>query len=294
MISLFPEAEVTRSLSNVLKYNSVVVKSSEKLTIDSNRLLKDILSQNAVPASFPEGEERIPDEDGFISGLDAKVVEELVRDEDELPEDHTSSEEILSQRDEILSKANEEAQAILDEARRQAKQLSDKAREEGYAAGLADAEKKADSVMEAKRKALEEELDARRDEMEQEYIELRSQMEPQLVDTLLNVFTQVTRAIADDKKDMIYFLVDNVLRNAEMSHEFTIRVSEEDYKFLVNNKDKLYGYDNPDVRIEVIKDASFDRNKCVIETDSGVFDCSLDIQLDNLREAIHLLSCIQE
>ena len=32
------------------------------------------------------------------------------------------------------------------------------------------------------------------------------------------------------------------------------------------------------------------KNECIIETDAGVFDCSLDIELNNLIKDIKLLS----
>lgn len=272
-------------MSNLYKSNSVVIKSKDKMVIDSNRLLQNLLE--ATPTTVAE-ETREPDADGFISGIDAALVEQLVSDDD------NGVSELLADRSVDLSATQEEADRILAEAREEAERLFEEAKTQGFQAGIADAEKKADALLMERRAQLEQELEEYRAQVYAETEEYRAQIEPQLVETLLTVYSKVTKAIADDKKDMIYYLVDNVLRNAEMSHEFSIRCSEEDYKFLQNNKDKLYGSGSPDIRIEIIKDLSMERNQCIIETDTGVFDCSLDIQLDHLRESIHLLSCLQE
>ncbi len=274
-------------MSNLYKSGSVVIKSKDAMVIDSNRLIQNMVEQRAVvqPAQTPE---RQPDEDGFISGIDATLVEQLCADEDngisELVADHSVD----------MLQTQEEAEQILADARAQAELIFEEARQQGFEAGVSEAQQKVDSLLAERRTQLENEMAALREQLIAENEEMRAQMEPQLVETLLVVYSKVTKAIAEDKKDMIYFLVDNVLRNAEMSHEFAIRCSEEDFKFLQNNKDKLYGAGSPDIRIEIIKDLSMERNQCVIETDTGVFDCSLDIQLDNLRESIHLLSCLQE
>lgn len=279
---------MTRLLSNLYKSGSVVIKSKDAMVIDSNRLMQNMMEQKVVVPQQQAAPTREPDEDGFVSGIDATLVEQLCSDEDnglsELVADHSAE----------LLQTQEEAEQILADARAEAERIFEEARQQGYEAGMAEAEQQANSLLTERRAQLESEMASLREQLIAENDEVRSQIEPQLVETLLTVYSKVTKAIADDKKDMIYFLVDNVLRNAEMSHEFAIRCNEEDYKFLQNNKDKLYGAGSPDVRIEIIKDLSMERNQCVIETDTGVFDCSLDIQLDNLRESIHLLSCLQE
>ena len=42
--------------------------------------------------------------------------------------------------------------------------------------------------------------------------------------------------------------------------------------------------------LEITEDASLSANQCIIETDNKIVDCSLDAQLDNLREQIRMLA----
>ena len=73
-------------------------------------------------------------------------------------------------------------------------------------------------------------------------------------------------------------------------------------KFLVKNKKRQYVVENKDTlqaavlmqnsSLEIVKDATLDKNQCLIETGGGVFDCGLDTQLENLIDNIKALSCM--
>ena len=58
----------------------------------------------------------------------------------------------------------------------------------------------------------------------------------------------------------------------------------------MDHKDELQEQVGQYVTIEIISDNELTDNMCVIHTDSGVFDCSLDIQLDNLTRDLKSLS----
>ena len=119
-----------------------------------------------------------------------------------------------------------------------------------------------------------------------------SEIEPELVDTLLKVFSKVTHTMAEDKKDMIICLINSVMNNTDISREFIIHVSPDDYRFTISNQHLISSAVSKDTRIEITEDATLKRNECLIETDAGVFDCSLDVQLDNLIKDIRILSCM--
>ena len=117
-------------------------------------------------------------------------------------------------------------------------------------------------------------------------------MEPMLAETILTVVSRVTHVLAEDKKDLVLQLVNDVLSKTEISKEFLIRVSSYDYKFLLDNRDKITGVVSQSVQIEIVEDPTFVKGQCMIESDSGIYDCSLDIQLDNLISAIKVMACL--
>ena len=60
------------------------------------------------------------------------------------------------------------------------------------------------------------------------------------------------------------------------------------------NRDKIINAVRKDVHIEIVTDPSMKRNECLIDTDTGVYDCSLDIQMENLINDIRILACTGE
>ncbi len=270
-------------MSNLLKYNSVVVRNDDRLVIDSNRMLDALIEQqhrNLAQVS------PVPDEDGFLCGLDAETVERLVTDQDQ-----EEDEELKAQASGIIEDAKAQAQAILDEAARQAEDIRTQAKEEGYSRGMDEAGKDSDRILSDKLSQMEQEFAARELQLRRECEDYKAHLEPKMAETMLKLFTNITGAIAQDKQDLVLNLVNSVMHNAELSREFTIRVSEDDYKFLISNKEMIYGATLPEYHIEICKDPHLERSQCVIETDAGVFDCSLDIQLQNLVQEIRILSC---
>ena len=108
-------------MSNLLKYNHVVVKNEDKHVIDSNELLKNILSANKNTTSGNSfAEKSIPDPDGFVRGIDAARVEKLISDEEEQQDDNNAG---------ILEDARKQAEDILEDAKKQAEDILKDAKE---------------------------------------------------------------------------------------------------------------------------------------------------------------------
>lgn len=140
-------------MSNLLKYNSFVVKDTNDFVIDSNQKVMDKISsikKNIKAASFITPGE--PDADGFVSGLNAQVVEELTE-----PEEAATQEELNVQTEEILEAARNEADNIISQAHKEAEYYINAAKDEGYEQGLknasADVDKKLRSNLNHKRLA---------------------------------------------------------------------------------------------------------------------------------------------
>ena len=272
-------------MSNLLKYNSIVIKDSNNYIIDSNQkvidkinsIKKNIIATNVMNPNPP-------DADGFVSGLSAQVVEELTDGD----ENAATQEDLTLQTQEILDNARREGEEIVAQAHREAEQFIEVMKNEGYDQGL----KAGAEEVENRKRQLEEEYNLKREELDKEYQAKVADIEPKLVDTFINVFSNVTHTIAEDKKDMIIYLINSVMNNVDTCKEFVIHVSPDDYRFAINNQNLITGALSKEVHIEISEDSTLSRNECLIETDSGVFDCSLDVQLSNLVKDIKLLSCM--
>ncbi len=278
-------------MSNLLKRSSVINK--DERVIDYNDLIKKKIQ------AIMESKHNEMDADGFINGLHADVVEELISDDDTadaLTDDAAMGEQQAAA---SLENANAEAERIIEEARLQAEQIiadanknADAAFEEAKQNGYYEGNEKAQEEMNIKQAQLEVELDNKRKELEQEYNNLKESIEPELVEVITDVFRKVTGVVAEDNQEIILHLINDVMHNADGSRDYVIKVSPDDYKFLVNNQGKIYCAMSREVNIDIVEDATLERNQCMIETNTGIFNCSLDIELNNLIKNIKLLSCV--
>ncbi len=238
-------------------------------------------------------------EDEFVVGIDAKNVEALIsEDEGDYMEQSTQTmmtkdiEYMLNNADMqakgIVDKARYDAAMILADAKKQAEEIKKAAKDEGMSLGYDEGISKSIGEVEQ----LKKQILSQKEEMEIEYNQLIENIEPKLVETILEVFSNITNVISMDKKNIILSLVNSVMAGDDVSNNYIIRVSSEDVKFLRDNKDKIEKMSRKDIHIEIVEDMSLKKNQCLIDTDMGIFDASLDIQLENLINDIKILSCM--
>lgn len=276
-------------MSNLLKRGTTTI--SEERIIDYNELIKLKLKNIA---NDRENHGNV-DADGFVNGLKADVVEQLLTGSDEDGETAQSQEDVNNQIAAALEEANEQAQTIRDEANEvlaqahmEVRKIIEDAKRTGYEQGAQNAREEYN----AKADELARDYEAKKAQLEKEYNDMKASMEPELVETITEVFKKITYTVAEDNKDIIIGLINGVMKNTDISNEFIIKVSPEDYKFLVNNQGKIYCSVSKEVTMDIVEDATMKKNQCIIESDTGVYDCSLDIELNNLIEDIKLLSCL--
>ncbi len=292
-------------MSNLLKSLAISYDENERRVIDSNEAVSIKLSQIRERLRQEEKDEI----EGFTLGLNPEHIEELLEDgeyeNDEGIEyvDSTDNaaidnEALLKQQEDfmhdmkeqaglIIERAEKDAEKIIEKAKHEAQQIMIAAREEGYSSGVARVEEQIQKEV----ATAKEKLEQARNELETEYRDKLADMEPQLVETILKVFDEVIHAISEDKKEMILSLVNSVLSGGEVSKNYLIRVCKEDAIFLRENKEKIIGSVGRDISIEIIEDPLMKRNDCIIDTDLGIYDCGLDIQLENLMQDIKILAC---
>ena len=187
-----------------------------------------------------------------------------------------------------IQNINAEAEEILAQAQAQAGQIREEAKKEGFNSGTIESERQ----LTEKKQELEQQHAQLARQLEEDYEQRRNDMEPQIVEALLAVFTEVTHTVSEDNKEIVLHLINNVLKNVENSHSYSIKVSPDDYNFVLNNQGKIYCAMNNEVNLDIVQDMALKQNECMIETDSGVFNCSLDVELHNLIKQIKLLSCM--
>ena len=273
---------MTRSLSNLYKQRFTVARNDSTRIINSNSKIEarmQELEQQFMPVGAQAGV------DGFIAGLQVEEVEAVPKEETVIrPEE--ALQKAQEEAEATLAAASQQAEGILEEAKEQAKGLLAQAKQEGYNAGLAEGEAKAQTALEQRM----QELEAERSQFEEDYRQKVEELEPYLVDIVADVFEKVFHVQFDDQKEILLYLIERVVLNAEGTKDFQVRVSLKDYEFVDAQKDEIVKRVGDAVNVEIMADAALKERQCMIETDSGVFDCGLDVQLGHLVKALRALS----
>ncbi|MCR4798025.1 MAG: hypothetical protein K5853_06195 [Lachnospiraceae bacterium] len=289
----------SRIAAKMEAYKREIQKKSEakkKALIDDfyNSFSQDEEGNTIVPMD-ENGNIRFPfDDDGNqLVGLDEEGnIVTLLSDEPESDDAAPASfdpgmiEEAQAQADRILYEARRDADTLLDEARQQAEALKDHYTEDGkkngYQEGLAQA------MQEFQQK--EAQLEAEKEQIRAAYRQKEEAIEKKVVDAVCDFLEKFFTVQFGDSKELLLHLVDNCILNIENSKTFLIKVNEAGYEFLSQNKDKLQERVGSDAQIDIVRDPVLSEGACIIETDGGVFDCSLDTEMRNLIKDIRSLN----
>ncbi len=276
----------------LVKQIFMTVQDDEKRVINADELIQRRQAEH-------ERWQREADEDGFVSGLPAEELE-FVTDGDGGPGSNVIK--VQEKADQImesaraaaettLASAQEEAARIQEEAKAQALAVREsvlaEAQQQGYSEGYARAQAEADAIRQEYRQK-EEELD-------QYYQQQIEELEPQMVDAISAIYEHIFHVELGSYREILGHLISDTLRKMEGGHDFMVHVSKEDYPFIsMQKKQILTGAVAANCTVEVVEDLTLAKNECLIETDSGIYDCGLDTQLEALRQKLLLLSWQKE
>lgn len=265
-------------------------EKKNKRIIDSNQAVSERIKKLSELLETP------PDEDfaeGFSEGLDAEQVDALLADQDEIAAEKERNEaaqklidEASEQAQQIIEDANAEAARIIDEANANAAQIMEDARakgeaegnEKGYAEGL---ERAAEIERQAEEKSAE---------FDRQYEEKISELEPKFVDTLTSIYSHVFGIDLSDRNDVVLYLLKDAIRNIEGARNFLVHVSKDDHEYVNANKEELTAGIGSSATVELIEDVTLTKGNCFIETDGGIFDCSIGTELELLKKELRTLS----
>ncbi|WP_167511378.1 FliH/SctL family protein [Pseudobutyrivibrio xylanivorans] len=275
----------------------------DELVIDSNDRARELImkQEKAYKAKLldEERERRLAE----MRESGAEIPEGMDPDEflglaDSIMED--SDEEVVDigpDREALLAEAREEAQRIIDDANAQAEEILNAAqlnadamrnlaRQDGEKEGYNEGTQRAAIELANAQDNMRSEIQR----IENEFMEKQIGMEREIVEMCLPVFERVFNAELSGKKDVIYHLLDHCIMKIERTGQMQIKVNDANAEFIKSKKDEIQGKIGAEVGLDIIADPLLNDSQCIIETDGGIFDCSIDTELDNLIREIRALS----
>ena len=279
--------------SNLYKAGFVHLGEDARV-IDMNAILEKRLKEEAERRSRQPEHELVAAQDGFTEGLNAEKVDVLLEPDAEatslqnasIQEQEQLRQEIEEARNELASlqaqieQEKEQAQLEIDQMKAKAfEEANEQGYQEGYRKGL-------DSVQELQKQCEDERL-----QQEQEYQKKLEEMEPLMVDTLCDVYSHIFKVEAKEHKELVLKLLQDTLLKVDGTGSIIVHVAKEDYACVQEQKGALLeeaGMQSGSV--EIVSDAALARAQCMIETEGGVYDCSLDTELAELKRRLMLLA----
>ena len=285
-------------MSNLFKGAFISYDGSDARIIDNNAL-----SDQKIVA-FQEQElkrhrTQMVQEDGFngefqpdfVPGIDMEQLNQLTEDQNMFgavnEEPQVDMEAVQAEIDFKLQQAQEQAQAIIEDANNQADEVRANAaamgRQEGYDAGYQEGLAAVESM--------KADIELQKESLEKEYQQIVDELEPEMVDVLTQIYEHVFGIEFREDKGIILHLLKNTLSRIEPGNDLIVHISSDDFDDVMEEKESLDAcITSPSTTMEIIEDPLLKENECMIESDSGVFDCSLGVELSELSRKLKLLS----
>jgi flagellar assembly protein FliH len=235
-----------------------VIKSSAVHVDEQNKILIDI----APPAGMV-----------VLDGTPAPVAT------DEVAVAETEAARIIftarQQADEVLRLARisaaDEANSITSKATADAERMTTEAWDEAYKAGMEVAQTEGDAIREEAREILET-AKLRRKQTEES-------LEPDMVALITAIVEKLIGDTVEIAPSVVINLIRQGLAGATLSGDVKIYVSDADYALVTANEEVLNRMVEGNVRLLIQRDSALNPMDCVIATEFGDIDCSLDQQL---------------
>ena len=287
-------------MSNLFKGAFISFDESDARIIDNNELAnkkieefqeQELKRQRAMMAEdeglSPEGDEN----SDFSPGIDMEQLDQLTEDQSILgapnEDPQFDMEAMQAEIDFKLQQASEQAEAIINDAQNQAEEIKQGAIEQGHQEGYDAGYQEGMAAVES----LKADIEAQREGLEKEYQMLVDELEPEMVDVLTQIYEHVLGIELRDDKGIILHLLKSTLSRIEPGNDLIVHVSSDDYDEVMDEKEALNAcVTSPNTTMEIIEDPLLKENECMIESDSGVFDCSLGVELSEISRKLKLLS----
>lgn len=285
--------------SNVLKRNYTMVLEDDTRIIDTNELIAQKLE--AALGAYARDMQPVDEEgaEGFAAGLGAAHLEVLFEDQsEEMIAGQIPEEGFYEQPQDMPVYEGPDPQQLLQEAQEEIELMRARAvseieqqKQAAYDAAKAQGYEEGKLLAMAQIASKEQQLEETRRELLAEYDRMVDGLEPKFIETLTGIYEHIFHVDLYKYREIIVHLINTALRKAEGAENILIHVSKEDYPYVTMQKKAiLSGVASSGSNIEIIEDVLLSRNQCMIETSSGIFDCSLDTELEELRGKLSLLS----
>ncbi len=199
------------------------------------------------------------------SEADYQAMGEEILNKAKIEADYIIKEALLEARD-IISKASVEVQELRDQALQEAG-------EQGYNAGTARAQEEYEGLL--------REANEIKEQAGMEYRQVLDSLESDAVNTIIDIARKVISKELECKENIL-LLVKEAFEKCSKDHKAMLKLSEQDFDYVNENKEQLAGMLQRSEEVEIKKDLSLKEGGCVIETPFGSIDAGADTKFEKI------------
>ncbi|HOJ09623.1 MAG TPA: FliH/SctL family protein [Clostridiales bacterium] len=194
------------------------------------------------------------------------------------------------QADLIIKEAKSEYQRVIDDSRIEKEKCSkaiEEARKKGYSEGYNEGFDIGRSEAAEKFEKINAELDLIKKQAREDYRQMLAEAEPDAVGVILDIAEKVLQHEITYNKDIILGLTKEAFDKCSEKKELILRVSPDDYEYLIENSksfDMLFG---EAVDFDIRKDPSLKAGGCIIDSPQGSINTSIEMKLDKIKKVFN-------
>lgn len=179
-----------------------------------------------------------------------------------------------------LAEAKRQAAEIVQKAQQEAIETLERAKNEGYLEGkelgFTEGKLSADGL-------IQEALQIK-EYVQQREMDLLKEVEKDVNALILQIVENILNMKVEDCEDVIMGLVKLGLDKCTYTDNLSIRVSPEDYGYVIASKNKILCLAENISDLEIKQDASLKKGSCIIDTISGSVDSSIETQMQHMKD----------
>ncbi len=254
-------------MSSIIKSSRVVEYS--QMEKDNNILAQDQSSNKQAKAEYKEIIK--------TAKIEAENILKEARDQKKY-----IIEEAEDKKESLLQIAYDKSKDILEKSKKEGHDIGyEKGMEVGYSKGYDEGKKESD-------KLIKEALDIKEGYFEDRR-ELLGKVEKDVIELVIEIFEKIFREKKEEDSELIVSLVTNGIENLDLTDKLTIISSKEDYDILEMSRDTILAKASMISDLDIKYDTTMKKGDCILETPKGSIDASLDNQLAEVKEILHLV-----
>ncbi len=282
---------MTKSLSNIVKSYCVVQKEAKSYVIDSNELVSEKVKLY---------EQMIhEEEDGFQEGLSAH---EIMGTEDDMAnallgdsaeagiQAAKALEDSQAEIEAMYAEANAEIQRNREQAMSEIEVLKNQTLEDAKKSGQQTGYQEGFQKAEGEYAKKQNELQKLEHDLIHKYEQKIKELEPRLVKKITGIYEKVFKVNLSQFEGMVAGLILEIVQNNDGNKSYFIHLSKEDFEGVVSKKDEMMAKLSASCELEFVIDHTLAQGDCFIETSSGIYDCGVDTQLQELNRLLQVVS----